>query len=71
MLKFELYMLSSSGVIAAQKYIEHIMNAGKVPSGVQMSHFLILYPTRLQDKIMHILIIFNSQAIKFGRLVPG
>ena len=36
-----------------------------------MSNFLILDPTGLLYKIMHVIIIFNPKAMKFGRLVPG
>ena len=34
-----------------------------------MSNFLILNPIGLLYKIMHIIIIFNPKAMKFGRLV--
>ena len=36
-----------------------------------MNIFFMLYPTGLLYKIMHIIIIFNPKAMKFGRLVPG
>ena len=36
-----------------------------------MSSFLIFFPIELLYKIMHIIIIFNPKAMKFGRLVPG
>ena len=42
--KFELDILNTSGDIAIQKYIGHIM---KCCMGLQMSNFLILHPTGL------------------------
>ena len=38
-INFELDILSSSGVIPAQKYIEHIMKCWNVPREIQMSNF--------------------------------
>ena len=40
--EFKLDIFNSSWVVAIQKYIEHNWNAENVPTGVQMSNFLIL-----------------------------
>ena len=69
-------MLSSSGVQNSRPKIQRTYNEmlemylGE-GGGLQMSNWLILYPTGLLYEIMYIIIIFNPKAMKFGRIVSG
>ena len=47
-----------------------MQNAENVPSGVQISNFLILHPTELLYRFMHNKSIFEPKSMKFGKHVP-
>ena len=38
--------------------------------GIQMSHFHIVHPTGLLYRLMHNMLIFGGNSMKFGKHVP-